>query len=912
MSNENKCSEIKINSTNGQPTVSSLQIARDFDKLHKNVIRDIENIKAQFSALTQKLEIQQNLTLPPIEKYFIDSTYKAGTGKNYKSYEVTRDGFMLLSMGFTGEKALALKIAYIEQFNAMEKELRKQEKLPYNNNGSIVCENIFIKNSIINVNTLKKEEFSPLNERGDKKMNDNSEIKRHLIDYVHEITTKSKGRNQYICPICGSGTGNNHTGAFTLYPNDNTYYCFSCQDSGDIFSLYAKINHLDIRADFQQIKTELEEKYSVSSDIPQENRPNPNKKEKDYTKFFEFAESRLHETDYLAKRGISPETQRKFHCGYVSDFMYKNNQMTPAVIIPTSSNSFAWRSTAENLKQKRGKANILNISALNQPYCFVVEGEIDCMSIDECGFPCIGLGSVSNIGKIFNYNPDSVLIIAMDNDHAGKKAAEKLSALCEEHGTPFIVAQNDVYGGFKDANDLLLHDRQRLEKTLKTLSELAINLDIEKWKSDLHKTQPIKKISDNKQTAKNKKIPLEDYEQFEKYIDEMEYSVRYNQITHNFEFYGFDKGESTEHLAENVPQILVDGLQKQYKRVTIQKVMNYITRYATRHRFNPVLDAIKSVKWDGIDRINKIYEIFRIPADTEEGTYSRIFIYKWLLQCVCGLFNTIENPFSLDIVLVFIGRQGIGKTRFFEKLALKSTFFGEGICIDPRDKDSIIQATSKWISELGEIGSTMKKDMDSVKAFITKSADEYRTPYGRASLHYARITSFVGTVNDNEYLIDQTGNRRFVTVPLSPDLVIDYETQIKPFDALQLWAQIYHIIGLLEKEGKTKENCFRLTESEKKYLEKRNSAFTKPMKGENEVLDILEEQQTPQQGYICTFKEMTVLQFIQIHNLRYDAGIIGRILKKYGYESKQKKINGLPTRVIRLPYKYHQSYDTIS
>ena len=724
---------------------------------------------------------------------------------------------------------------------------------------------------------------------------ENNEVKRHLLDYVNEITTKSGSKNQYICPICGSGTGKNHTGAFTVYPKTDSYYCFACQTSGDIFSLYGAVNNI---SDFKTVQKELEKKYSAI-------------KKKDYTKFFEFAESRLHETDYLTKRGISLDIQRKFHCGYVSDFMYKNNQMTPAVIIPTSNSSFAWRSTTENLKQKRGKANILNISALNQPYCFVVEGEIDCMSIDECGFPCIGLGSVSNIGKIFNYNiSKTVLIIAMDNDNAGRKAAKKLSALCEEHEIPFVMAQNDVYGDFKDANDLLLHDRETLVKTLAGLSERAENLDIEKWKSDLHKTQPIKKISDNKQTAKNKKIPLEDYEQFEKYIDEMGYSVRYNQITHNFEFYGFDKSESTEHLAENVPQILVDGLQKQYKRVTIQKVMNYITRYATRHRFNPVLDLIKSVKWDGIDRINKIYEIFRIPADTEEGLYSRIFIYKWLLQCVCGLFNTIENPFSLDIVLVFIGRQGIGKTRFFEKLALKSAFFGEGICIDPRDKDSIIQATSKWISELGEIGSTMKKDMDSVKAFITKSTDEYRTPYGRASLHYPRITSFVGTVNDNEYLIDQTGNRRFVTVPLSPDLIIDYETQIKPFDALQLWAQVYWLVTEAEKEGKTKANCFRLTESEKKYLEKRNSAFTKPMKGENEVLDILEEQQTPQQGYICTSKEMTVLQFIQMHNLRYDANVVGKVLRKYGYEPKRKRMNGTIERVIRLPYKKYESVNS--
>ena len=79
------------------------------------------------------------------------------------------------------------------------------------------------------------------------------------------------------------------------------------------------------------------------------------------------------------------------------------------------------------------------------------------------------------------------------------------------------------------------------------------------------------------------------------------------------------------------------------------------------------------------------------------------------------------------------------------------------------------------------------------------------------------------------------------------------------------------------------------------------------MKGECEVLDILEEQQTQEQGYMCTFKEMTVLQFIQMHNLRYDANIIGKVLKKYGYESKLKKINGTPKRVIKLPYKYYTS-----
>lgn len=413
--------------------------------------------------------------------------------------------------------------------------------------------------------------------------------------------------------------------------------------------------------------------------------------------------------------------------------------------------------------------------------------------------------------------------------------------------------------------------------------------------------QKKKKLTEKREEAPTEKKQSIKYEFFSEFIEKKGYSVKYNQITHNFEFLGFDKGESVEHLAENVPTILYDQLKEIYTHVSKQLIMDYITRYATRHKYNPILELIKATKWDGIDRIERIYTIFKIPADTEEGRFSRTLIKKWLMQSTCALYNSIEKPFSLDIILTFLGKQGIGKTRFFEMLALDPKFFGEGICLDPRDKDSVMQATSKWISELGEIGSTMRKDMDSVKAFLTKSTDEYRTPYGRASLHYPRVTSFVGTVNDEQFLIDQTGNRRFATIPLAPDLVIDYNTQIKPFNALQLWTQVHELV-----KNEDKASCFRLTENEKRQLEKRNSVFVKPMKGEYEVLDILEEQQTPQNGYICTFKEMTVLQFIQMHNLRYDARTIGKVLKKYGYEAKKKRINGMPSQVITLPYKYYK------
>ena len=102
--------EVKITMTSGVPCVSSLQVAEDFGKNHKDVLRAIENLAAQNCAT-------KNL--------FIESTYE-NRGKNYKCYDITRDGFSLLVMGFTGKEALDWKLRYIEAFNRMEQHIKLQ------------------------------------------------------------------------------------------------------------------------------------------------------------------------------------------------------------------------------------------------------------------------------------------------------------------------------------------------------------------------------------------------------------------------------------------------------------------------------------------------------------------------------------------------------------------------------------------------------------------------------------------------------------------------------------------------------------------------------------------------------------------------------------------------------------------
>ena len=698
--------------------------------------------------------------------------------------------------------------------------------------------------------------------------NNKEKLKPFLLDYIQEITKESKRKDQYICPFCNSGTGRNGTGAFTYNSEWNTYYCFACGEHGDIFTLYAKLNKLSLENDFPQIVDELENKFNILPSYSAS--ASKNKSES-------WIQLRTHIYQNMNHDNIAVKT------------IYRK---------PDGSKTAVWHRYEGNtlVKGLNGLKmplyHIYNLTDNTKPI-FIVEGEKDVETLEKLGYFATSSPNGAGAKWKSEYTPlfrNFDVIILADNDEVGLKSATNIAEnIVTVARSVKLVPSQALYAPLQPKGDI--------SDIVECIgAEKAIQL-IENVLNGNEYIFTFKPSSEPQQNISKKKEMI-DYELFSEFIEKQGYSVRYNQITHNFEFFGFDKGESVEHLAENVPTILRDKLKKLYSHVARQDITDYITQYATRHKYNPVLNAIKSVKWDGKDRVNEIYDIFKIPADTEEGKYSRIFIQKWLMQCVCGLFNNIDNPYSLDIILVFQGKQGIGKTRFFEMLALNSKFFGEGICLDPRDKDSIIQATSKWISELGELGSTMKKDMDSVKAFLTKSTDEYRTPYGKASLNYPRMTSFVGTVNDEQFLIDQTGNRRFATVPLPLDLVIDYESQIKPFNALQLWSQVYGMV-----KDKDKSSCFRLTEDEKCYLEERNSAFVKPMKAEDEVLDILEEQQTQEQGYICTFKEMTVLQFIQMHNLRYDAGRIGKVLKKYGYEPKAKKINGKVMRVIKLPYK---------
>jgi len=306
-------------------------------------------------------------------------------------------------------------------------------------------------------------------------------------------------------------------------------------------------------------------------------------------------------------------------------------------------------------------------------------------------------------------------------------------------------------------------------------------------------------------------------------------SLRHNLLTKETEISGKTPTGRTMAL-DDLLVTLHSDLAGVYKGASFENLTQYANYIARENAFNPVLDLLKATKWDGKDRLPELYSLMGIEFDT----LSQTLVRKWLLQSVALLYNTMQEPFTCDGVLVLNGQQGAGKTSLLRHLALRPQWFGEGLTLDERDKDLQRRAVSVWIGELGEIESTMKSDVARVKAFITTAVDRYRLPYGRDDIVAPRLTSLAATCNTSRFLVDTSGNRRWWSIPF--DKVITFE-ELQEFDALQMWAQIFAEVEPLANAEKAA--CFRLTATERAALDRRNGDFEKPMKAQPEIEDIL-------------------------------------------------------------------------
>jgi hypothetical protein len=189
------------------------------------------------------------------------------------------------------------------------------------------------------------------------------------------------------------------------------------------------------------------------------------------SKYLDLCRKRIHLTDYMAKRGIGDGVVAKRGIGYDPSFA-ASGDCWRAVVIPTGPCSYIARNTSglagEGQRyRKRGGSPVYNAEALltADGSIVVVEGEIDALSVMEIGFEAVALGSAANASRFMEAASrmkacaprHCSLVLALDNDDAGRAATESLSGGLSAMGIPH--ARRNLYGSCKDANDALLSDR---------------------------------------------------------------------------------------------------------------------------------------------------------------------------------------------------------------------------------------------------------------------------------------------------------------------------------------------------------------------------------------------------------------------------------------------------------------------
>ena len=195
----------------------------------------------------------------------------------------------------------------------------------------------------------------------------------------------------------------------------------------------------------------------------------------------------------------------------------------------------------------------------------------------------------------------------------------------------------------------------------------------------------------------------------------------------------------------------------------------------------------------GIDRFSGIVQSLLGVQDELE----QILVRKWFYQSAALPFNTLERPIQPEGVLILQGSEGIGKTRFFRRMSVESLWFTSlDKPMTTKNKDTLIEALSSWITEIGEIDQTFTERRSDLKSFMTAEKDTIRKPYAREPTTRARTTSICGTTNKTEFLNDETGYRRWGVIHISGKIDLDSfatEKDIKPIPGHSAMRRIFVI-----------------------------------------------------------------------------------------------------------------------
>ena len=267
--------------------------------------------------------------------------------------------------------------------------------------------------------------------------------------------------------------------------------------------------------------------------------------------------------------------------------------------------------------------------------------------------------------------------------------------------------------------------------------------------------------------------------------------IGFNQLSNNMELrqdWPFSQGKAGR-IKGTTDLLLGDWLSKQYKlpAITRQAITEAMETVAHENAWHPIHDYLQGLTWDGTPRLDKwlVWTLGETPESLGPVMveYFGLVGRYWLL----GMVNRVMEPgCKFDYCPVLEGPGGLGKSSMVEVLASTAWYSDTQFEIG-KGKESSEQVGGVWAIELGEMSAMGKAEVTAVKAFITSKVDRYRPAYARTIEEFPRQCVLVGTTNENTYLRDRTGNRRFWPIPVKQPIKTSWLARWRD----QLFAEAY-------------------------------------------------------------------------------------------------------------------------
>jgi predicted P-loop ATPase len=215
---------------------------------------------------------------------------------------------------------------------------------------------------------------------------------------------------------------------------------------------------------------------------------------------------------------------------------------------------------------------------------------------------------------------------------------------------------------------------------------------------------------------------------------------------------------------------------------TRDDVRDAIRHIAERDRFHPIREYLDGLKpWDGTRRMASAIDHLGV-ASAARHLLQEVLYKKFLISAVARCY---EPGCKVDTMLILHGPQGVRKSSHFKALCADSSWFTDQ-GFDVNDKDAVLTIGRFWIVEWSELDNLRRSSRrEALKGFLTRTVDSVRPPYGRAVIDLRRSCVFGGTTNDDTFLEDSTGLRRFWIISDVEDVDVEWFEKNRDY----LWAE---------------------------------------------------------------------------------------------------------------------------